>query len=146
MEFLEKLLPLIFMMVVIPALGLLTVFIVQFIDKKKEQLKDKIKDEQLSRYVSMLLETVRVCVVATNQTYVNALKEQGRFDLEAQKEAFRRTYDAVMSILSEEAVKYLTEYYGDLTSELTELIESEVATAYNREYMPVNVVSAKGEE
>lgn len=133
MEFLEKLLPLIFMMVVIPALGLLTVFLVQFIDKKKEELKSKIKDEQLSRYISMLFETVRTCVVATNQTYVNALKEQGKFDLEAQKEAFKKTYEAVMAILSEDAVKYLTEYYGDFTSQLTELIECEVAEAYNRE-------------
>jgi hypothetical protein len=75
-------------------------------------------------------------VVATNQTYVNSLKEQGKFDLEAQKEAFRKTYDAVMSILSEEAVKYLSTFYGDFAAELTQLIEREVATAYNREYYP----------
>ena len=81
----------------------------------------------------MFFETVRTCVVATNQTYVNALKEQGKFDLEAQKEAFKKTYEAVMAILSEDAVKYLTEYYGDFTSQLTELIECEVAEAYNRE-------------
>lgn len=132
MEFLEKILPLVFMMVVIPALGMLTVFVIQFIDKKKEELKDKIDNDQLKKYLDMLLETVKTCVVATNQTYVNALKERGEFGVEAQREAFQRTYDAIMSILSEEAVKYLSTFYGDFTAEVTQMIESEVALAWNR--------------
>jgi len=126
MEFLEKFLPLLFMMVIIPSISVLTVFIVSFIKSKKEELKKKIDNELLSKYIDMLADTVCSCVIATNQTYVNSLKEQGKFDAEAQKIAFQKTYDAVLSILSEEAVKYLTAFYGDLGVVITELIEENV--------------------
>jgi len=126
MEFLEKLLPIIFMLVVIPSLGVLTVVLVQLIEKWKEQLKSKIDNELLQKYIDLLANTVSACVVTTNQTYVNNLKEQGKFDLEAQKIAFQKTYDAIMAILSEEAVNYLTVFYGDLTTTITVLIEQDV--------------------
>ena len=126
MEFLEKFLPLLFMMVVIPAISILTVFIVSFIRSKKEELKKRLDNELFAKYVDMLSETVCTCVIATNQTYVNALKEQGKFDAEAQKIAFQKTYDAVLEILSDEAVKYLTAFYGDLGVVITELIEQNV--------------------
>lgn len=138
MDFLKELLPVIFMCVVIPALGILTTFIVMFIQKKKEELQNKIDNELLQKYVGMLLDTVCTCVVATNQTYVNALKKQGKFDKEAQKEAFRMTYDAVMEVLSDEAQFYLTVFYGDLEQAVTVLIEKNVAEAYNREEVEVN--------
>ena len=126
MEFWEKFLPILFMTVVIPSIGVLTVFIVTFIRAKKEELKKKIDNELLCKYVDMLAETVCTCVVATNQTYVNELKRQGKFDKEAQKVAFEMTYNAVMAILSDEAVKYLTVFYGDLSTTITELIENSV--------------------
>lgn len=126
MEFLEKLLPIIFMLVVIPSLGILTTVLVQLINKWKEQLKSKIDNELLQKYIDLLANTVSACVVTTNQTYVNSLKEQGKFDLEAQKIAFQKTYDAIMAILSEEAVNYLTVFYGDLTTTITVLIEQDV--------------------
>ena len=132
MEFLEKLLPILFMVVIIPSIGVLTVFLVNFIHEKKEEIKNHLDDELLKKYVDMLADTITACVVATNQTYVNSLKEQGKFDKEAQKEAFRRTYEAVMEILSEEAVRYLTVFYGDLSKAVTILIEERVAEASNR--------------
>jgi NADH:ubiquinone oxidoreductase subunit 3 (subunit A) len=132
MDFLKELLPVIFMCVVIPAIGVLTTFIVSFIQQKKEELQDKIDNDLASKYVGMLMDTICSAVVMTNQTYVNSLKKQGKFDAEAQKEAFNRTYEAVMNMLSEEAVKYLNEFYGDLQVAVTTLIEKEVAEAYNR--------------
>ena len=132
MDFLEKFLPMLFTMVLIPAVGILTVFIVTFIRAKKEELKKRIDNELLAKYVDMLAETVCAAVVMTNQTYVNALKKKGKFDAEAQKEAFNRTYEAVMTMLSEEATKYLNEFYGDLQTAVSTLIEKEVAEAYNR--------------
>ena len=126
MEFLEKFLPLLFMMVIIPAISVLTVFIVTFIKTKKEELKKKVDNELIIKYIDMLADTVCTCVIATNQTYVDELKRQGKFDAEAQKEAFNRTYEAVMTILSDEAVKYLNAFYGDLQTVVTELIEQNV--------------------
>ena len=132
MEFLEKFLPMLFMIVIIPAISVLTVFLVTFIKTKKEELKKKIDNELLQKYIDMLGETICAAVVTTNQTYVNALKKQGKFDADAQREAFNRTYEAVMNMLSDEAVKYLNSFYGDLQVALVNMIEKEVAEAYNR--------------
>ena len=74
----------------------------------------------------MLTATIKECVIATNQTYVDALKKQGKFDAEAQKEAFNLTFDAVMAVLSDEAKHYLASIYGDLTTYITTRIEAEV--------------------
>lgn len=71
-------------------------------------------------------ETITDCVVATNQTYVDALKEQNAFDKEAQEIAFQKTFTAVMDVLSEDAKEYLTHIYGDLTAFITTRIEAEV--------------------
>jgi hypothetical protein len=74
----------------------------------------------------MINSTVEDCVIATNQNYVEALKNQNMFDAEAQKEAFKKTFDAVKSLLSQEAIEYLTEMAGDADLYISTLIEAEV--------------------
>ena len=78
----------------------------------------------------MLADTISACVVATNQTYVEALKKDNIFTeesaKEAQEEAFKMTYEAIMLILTEDAVTYLTNIYGDLSAYITAQIEAEV--------------------
>lgn len=74
----------------------------------------------------MITETAQMCVITTNQTYVNSLKAEDKFDAEAQKTAFKLTYDAIIATLSDETKKYITETSGDLTVYLTQVIESQV--------------------
>lgn len=74
----------------------------------------------------MLKSTITTCVISTNQTYVDSLKAQGKFDLEAQQTAFTITYEAILELLSDEAKKYLTEAFGDLETYITKQIEAEV--------------------
>lgn len=116
----------IFQVCIIPLLGILTTYIILFINKKSKELQAQTDNELYQKYISMLENTVINCVIATNQTYVDALKEQGKFDAEAQKEAFNRTYEAVMNILSEDAVLYLQEATGDLNTYIVNLIEAQV--------------------
>lgn len=116
----------IFELCVIPLLGVLTMYLVQFIRKKSQEITDKTDSELADKYIRMLTDTITTCVIATNQTYVESLKKQGKFDAEAQKEAFKLTYDAVMSVLTDEAKNYLTSIYGDLTAYITSRIEAEV--------------------
>jgi len=63
-------------------------------------------------------------VIATNQTYVDTLKREGKFDGEAQKIAFQKTYDSVIAILSEDAKTYLNEAIGDLQAYIINQIEA----------------------
>ena len=116
----------IFEVCVIPLLGVLTVYIVKFIQKKTQELNSKNENELMNKYLTMLSNTIIDCVIATNQTYVESLKKQGKFDLEAQKVAFEMTYNAVISVLSSDAKTYLSNIYGDLNKYITNMIEAEV--------------------
>ena len=116
----------VFELCIIPLLGIVTFYIVQFIKTKTEELNANNSNEILSKYVEMLSNTICECVIATNQTYVDSLKAQGKFDAEAQKKAFEMTYNSVINILTDEAKVYLTSIYGDLTAYITNMIEAEV--------------------
>lgn len=111
---------------IIPLLGILTAYIVKYINIKSEEIQGKVENDMADKYIAMLADTISACVVATNQTYVEALKKQNAFTAEAQKEAFNLTFNAVMSVLTEDAKKYLSEAYGDLTTYITNKIEAEV--------------------
>lgn len=125
MEWLE-LLNDIFQVCIIPLLGVLTTFAVKLIQAKAAEIATNQENAIASKYVTLLGETITDCVVATNQTYVDALKEQNAFDKEAQLVAFKMTYEAVMAVLSEEAIEYLTHIYGDLSAFINARIEAEV--------------------
>lgn len=122
-------------LVAIPVLGVLSVYIVNFIKAKNAQLKEQVKNETYKKYMDLLETTIVSCVITTNQTYTEALKKQNAFDAEAQKAAFKMTYDAVIKILSEDATKYLETAVGDLELFITQRIEAEVS-ANKKELKP----------
>jgi hypothetical protein len=119
----------VFEVAIVPILGAATVYLVTLIKAKKQEILDKTKNETAQKYIEMLDKTITECVLATNQTYVESLKKAGKFDADAQKEAFRITYEAVMGILTDEAQKYLNESIKDLNSYITTKIESQVVVA-----------------
>lgn len=117
----------VFTVVLIPLLGLATKYLITFVNLKAEELKQKAELEKYNKYIDMLNTTITNVVTATNQTYVNSLKEQGKFDAEAQKEAFRRSYETIIGILGEEAQRYLNAAIGDLNAYITNSIERQVS-------------------
>lgn len=123
---LVTLVPVIFQVCLIPLLAILTKYITTWIQIKINELTDQKNDATFTKYMTLLQDTVISCVIATNQTYVDSLKETGKFDAEAQKIAFQKTYDAVMQILTEDAIKYLNEALGDLDKYVNTMIESQV--------------------
>ena len=112
---------------IIPLLGLLTAYIVKYVNAKSAEMQAKVENDKVDKYIAMLDDTICACVIATSQTYVEALKKDNAFTKEAQGEAFNKTFNAVMQVLSEDAKKYLTEIYGDLTIYITNKIEAEVS-------------------
>lgn len=110
----------------IPLLGILTKFLVDYLSAKRDELKAKTDSEVAQKYTDMVYDTVVKCVIATNQTYVEGLKKENAFTKEAQEEAFNRTMNAVLAVLSNDAKEYITEATGDLRTYLTQLIEAEV--------------------
>lgn len=116
----------IFELCIIPLLGILSYYLIQFITIKGEEAQSKIDNALADKYIKMATETVVSCVKATNQTYVDSLKATGAFDVESQKKAFDMTKNAVLSILTAEAQKYLTEAVGDLNIYINQQIEAAV--------------------
>ena len=115
-----------FEIVIFPLLAIGTIYLINLIKVKIQELKQKKNDELYSKYYTMLETTIIDCVLATTQTYVEALKKEGKFDADAQKIAFTKTYTNVMNILSKEAKKYLEEAIGDLETYVYNKIEAEV--------------------
>lgn len=116
----------IFEVCIIPLLGVLTTFLVRYINAKMKALADTTNDEKQKKYIEMLNNTITDCVIATTQTYVDTLKKQGKFDKEAQEQAFLMTFNAVSGLLTEESKKYLNEAIEDLDLYIKQKIESEV--------------------
>ena len=123
----------IFQVCIVPLLAVLTTYLVKYIDAKKDELIVKKEESNTNKenmladkYIKMLADTIKACVIATNQTYVDSLKDKNAFDGEAQKEAFKKTSDAVMLILSQEAKEYLSTIYGDLNQYIITQIEASV--------------------
>lgn len=122
LELLQK----IFDVCIIPLLGVLTAYAVQWIKLQSSHMQETMDNEILKKYTSMLEATISNCVIATNQTYVEALKEQNAFGSVEQKIAFEKTFVAVMEILTDEAKDYLQEVFGDLQAYITSQIEAQV--------------------
>ena len=114
----QTLLPLVLMALSIALIG--------YINKHIEEGKKKSDSELTDKYLTMLQGTIEDAVLATTQTYVEALKNQNIFDEEAQKHAFKLTYDAIMKVLTDDAKKYITSAVGDLETYITNKIESTV--------------------
>lgn len=110
----------------IPLLGLATTALIFFVKQKIAESKAKTDSEMAIKYLDLLETTIVDCIKATNQTYVNALKDKNAFDGEAQKKALKLTMDAVLKILSDDAKEYLTHLVGDLDEIIKEKIEAHI--------------------
>ena len=122
----QELITQLFELVLIPLLIALTSYAVKWLNAKSEETKAKIENDMADKYIDMLNSIIVECVLTTNQTYVDSLKQQGAFDAAAQQKAFQLTSEAVMEILNEEAKKCLSEMVGDLEKYVTSKIEAQV--------------------
>jgi ABC-type multidrug transport system fused ATPase/permease subunit len=102
--------------------------------------------EEMNNLEDYIKRVVFSCVQSTNQTFVDSLKKNGKFDSEKQKEAFELTYNAVYTIV-EGSVKTLlmTDDLKAVQTYLTTLIEETVKmckeTVESNLIPPINVSS-----
>lgn len=121
----------VFKLVVFPVLSIGGIYLTYLITVKINELKQKSKNDMVDKYLGILNDSICDAVLTTTQTYVEALKKAGKFDLEAQKAAFDKTFEAVMAVLTEDAKEVLTEAIGDLNVYVTNKIEAEVKLTKN---------------
>ena len=121
-EFLKEL----FFAVITAAVPVLTAYIVVLIRKVGENAAANTESIQAKTYITEATEAIAAAVAATNQTYVDALKNAGKFDAEAQEEFAKKALTACLQSISPAAQGFIESAYGDIREYLMTRIEAEV--------------------
>ena len=79
-----------------------------------------------SGIIYALENIVNKAVITTNQTFVNELKKQGKFDKEAMEEAYNKTFNSIVASLSQSFFEYIDRETIDIDMLLKNMIETSV--------------------
>jgi type II secretory pathway pseudopilin PulG len=112
--------------IVIPAIGIVGVFLVRFLQKKFDEIEQNNANKELQKYINMAENLIIDAVIQTNQTFVEALKADGNFTEEDAALALQKTKEQVLMLLTVTAREVIAEAYGDFDSWLKMKIESSV--------------------
>ena len=137
-EFLKEL----FFAVITAAVPVLTAYIVVLIRKAGENAAANTESIQAKTYITEATEAIAAAVAATNQTYVDALKNAGKFNAEAQKEAAQKALTACLMSISPAAQEFIERAYGDIREYLTTRIEAEVRKQKNEAPLTLGLPAA----
>ena len=99
-----------------------------FAHTKLQQWKQKVNNEQLKSLIDKLDFVIQMAVEATNQTFVNDIKNGGKMTDEEKKEAFNKTLESIMQMLSEQDKEQITEQFGDMATYITNNIEAYIGS------------------
>ena len=89
-------------------------------------LKEKFHNDKVNKYVDKAADVVIQCVDFVNQTYVDALKKDGKFDKKAQREAFDMSKFYIKNLLEAKAKEAVIEMFGDFDIWVDSMIETSV--------------------
>ena len=109
--------------VITAAVPVITGFVCRWLTSLYESNKMKVKNEKAQVVLGQVADMIVAAVETTTSTYVKQLKADNLFDVNAQKEAFNKTFEAVQKQLTEESTKIIAETYGDVETYLTNKIE-----------------------
>lgn len=105
------------------------VLLVVYIPQLFLLIKTKIKNDKANKYLEKAEELVLDCVKKVNQTFVDSLKKEGKFDMDAQKLAFTMCADEVNKLISSEMKEAVALAYNDFNEWLNTKIDAKVADA-----------------
>ena len=126
-EFLQD----IFLAVITAAVPVLTAYIIVLIRKVGDNAAANAESTAFKTYITEVTEAIAAAVAATNQTYVDSLKNAGKFDADAQKEAAQKALEACLASISPAVRGFIEDTYGDIREYLTTRIEAEVRKQKN---------------
>ena len=87
-------------------------------------LNTKIKDKKLASYLTKITQITTDAVECVFQSFVETLKNNDKFDQNAQKEAKDKALEIINSQLTDELKDFIAENYGDIQKWLLNKIES----------------------
>lgn len=89
-------------------------------------INEKIKNDEAVKTLTTATDIVTSAVRSVFQTYVEALKNAGSFDKDAQEIALSKAKEVAMAQMNEKVKSYITTNYGSLEEWLTVQIEATI--------------------
>ena len=108
------------------AVPVLVTYLCKFLYTKWTEGQAKIENEKIATTLDNVVNMVLDVVESVNQTFVDELKKKGEFTEEAAVEAFNKSKETALELLSEDAVEIIISVYGNLDVYLDTLIEATV--------------------
>ena len=112
--------------ILIPLLITIITICICIVTSKVAKDTARLAPSKYSEIIYALENIVNKAVITTNQTFVNELKKQGKFDKEAMEEAYRRTYESIVASLSQSFFEYIDKETVDIDALLKNMIETSV--------------------
>ena len=95
-------------------------------------LNKKIKDEKVRKGTTDITKIITDAVMSVFQTFVETLKNNGKFDENAQQEAKEKCLAIIMNQLTPDMQNYITENFGDMKEWLSHQIEAIIYSLKNK--------------
>lgn len=77
------------------------------------KLQARTKNEKAGYALTNLERLVQQVVQEVNQTFVESLKKEGKFDVEAQREAFELAFEKIKKLTTDKVIKVINELSND---------------------------------
>lgn len=114
---------------ILPVVATYTVNLIKTKIKEINVIANVTQNENISKIIENAFSNVMDAVLYINQIYVDALKSNGKFDKDAQKNAFNRAYTEALNIISDESKRVIQQTYGSFDKWLKLKIETSVNLA-----------------
>lgn len=123
-EQLNKLLPIIINIMIIPILPVVTAFIIAYIKKKTQELETGMKNTEMNRYIHLAEDAVATAVTSVNQIFVDGIKQRNSsMTPYEQKAAFGMAKEKALRIIGDKGIGVLKNLYRDFDAWLENRIE-----------------------
>jgi hypothetical protein len=102
--------------VIIGVLPILTKYFVAWLTAEKEKITKQTSNSAFNNSFAMAFDIVTLAVQYIQQTYVDSLKNSGKFTKEAQVTARESCVKLVKNLMNDEIKDFISVTYGDLDS------------------------------
>ena len=99
-------------------------FLIGLLNSKRAEIEARTDTLVFQDTLLRAIQLVQDAVDTTSQTYVDALKAEGKFDEEAQKQAMDMTVASVNSLMDDSMKELINTFYADFDKWVKTQIES----------------------
>lgn len=114
------------LLVIIPVLAIFIGNAIKYGTNLMQTKNKKETGEIINKYIDIANKIVIDVVDYVAQTFVDSLKKEGKFDLDAQRAAYEEAENRILELLTPELKKVIDSIYGDVDIWLSTQIEAEV--------------------